>query len=40
MMIVGMREVLHKRNLAMREYGGDYAGLDLGEVLEGERFDD
>ena len=30
MMIVGMREVLHKRNLALREYGGDYAGLDLG----------
>ena len=40
MMIVGMREVLHKRNLALREYGGDYAGLDLGVEIVDEVFDD
>ena len=36
MMMVGMLEVLHKRNLAAREYGGDHAGLDLGEEILGE----
>ena len=36
MMAVGMREVLHKRDLALREYSGGNAGLDFGGVIEGE----
>ena len=36
MMVVGIREVLHKRDLALREYSGDNAGLDFGGVYDGE----
>ena len=30
MMLVGMREALHKKCLAVREYSGDNAGIDQG----------
>jgi hypothetical protein len=36
MMVVGIREVLHKRDLALREYSGDNAGLDFGGVNDGD----
>jgi hypothetical protein len=32
MMLVGMREALHKKSLAVREYSGDNAGIDQGSL--------